>query len=77
MKSHLLKSIIVVVFIVPILLFTSCEDEECKSCKKVTYENGTKINESEAETFCDAELEAKMLETAVTIGDKSIKWECK
>lgn len=61
-----------------ILLVKSCElQNDCMMCKKVTYENGVKISETTPVEYCDDELDRILDEEDVTIGNRTVRWECK
>ena len=60
-----------------ILLFKSCElQNDCMMCKKVTYENGVKISETTPVKYCDEALDKILDEEDVTIGNRTVRWEC-
>ncbi len=60
-----------------ILMIKSCElQDDCMMCKKVTYENGVKISETTPVEYCGDELDKILDEKDVTIGNRTVRWEC-
>jgi ABC-type proline/glycine betaine transport system substrate-binding protein len=55
--------------------FSSCEDT-CKTCKQVTYINGSWDHEGTASQYCGAELLAVEAMQDVVIGNSRTAWEC-
>lgn len=55
--------------------FVSCE-KSCKTCKQVTYINGTYDSETGGTEYCGAELLIIENTDDVTIGNTTTKWEC-
>ncbi len=59
------------------LFIKSCElQNDCMMCKKVTYENGVKVSETTPVEYCDDELDKILDEKDVTIGNRTVRWEC-
>ena len=56
--------------------FTSCT-KTCKFCKDVTYENGSVINEGTETQYCGAALLAEEAIPDHTVGDLTVKVECR
>ena len=49
----------------------------CKTCKKVTYENGTIINTGDEKSYCGLELLTILNSPPVVVGSITTKWECR
>jgi len=75
-KSAVLRIIPGALLLTALFLFKSCELENCMMCKKVTYENGTKISESDPVQYCGLDLDMILDEEDVTIGNRTTRWEC-
>ncbi|MFO7922607.1 MAG: hypothetical protein R6U58_02835 [Bacteroidales bacterium] len=76
-KSKLSGLIALFVIISGLFLFKSCElAGDCMMCKKVTYENGEKISESDPVEYCGIALDDILDEEDVTIGNRTTRWEC-
>lgn len=57
---------------------TSCEAiSGCKKCKNVTYENGSVINSGSETEYCGADLIAKEATPDATVGNLTVKVECR
>ena len=75
MKRNTLTSIFVLMLMATLL--TACgTDNDCKSCSKVTYDNGGEISRTPAVPYCGDELAEKESAPPVTIGDRTTMWEC-
>jgi len=58
-------------------LLTACgTDNDCKSCSKVTYQDGNEIDRTPGVPYCGDELADKESTPPVTIGDRTTMWEC-
>ena len=57
------------------ITFISC-DKTCKTCKQVTYVNGTYESETSGTQYCGTELITIEATPDVTIGQTTTKWEC-
>jgi hypothetical protein len=69
--------LIMLVIISVLISFTSCQDDEyCMKCRKVTYEDGVKTNETTAAPYCGTALDEILDSGDVTIGNKTVRWEC-
>jgi ABC-type proline/glycine betaine transport system substrate-binding protein len=55
--------------------FTSCT-KTCKTCKQVTYINGTYDHEDPSQEYCGLSLAAIEATKDLTNGNSTIKWEC-
>lgn len=58
------------------LFGTGCEDADCKHCKKVTYENGSKVNEGSEQEYCGDELDEKE-QYEEEVGNRREEYECR
>ena len=75
MKRNTLKSIFVLMLIATLL--TACgTDNDCKSCSKVTYDNGGEIGRTPAVLYCGDELAEKESTPPVTVLGVTTVWEC-
>ncbi len=74
-KASFNKLIFLVTAIVVMIYACQKETEECKECKEVTYENGVKVDEDTAETYCGQNLEEKEDDT-VKVGNRTRTYEC-
>ncbi len=58
-------------------LFTSCETEDSKLCRKVTYNNGELENTTDWVEYSGWALDNILDMEDVKIGDRITRWECK
>jgi hypothetical protein len=72
MKKRLLY---VCALVLMVFGFNSCEDT-CKTCKQVTYINGSYDHEGSADEYCGASLIAIQAMEDVIIGNTRTAWEC-
>jgi hypothetical protein len=72
-----MKKTLALVFILTMLglLFTSCEEETCKDCRIVTYENNVFVSEGTPETYCGSQLESIDGQTSI-VGDMKTVMVC-
>ena len=69
------RSILIPFFALFILAGVSCDKDNCEDCKKVTYENGQKVNEGSSQEYCGAELQQKK-NYSTTVGNRREEYEC-
>jgi hypothetical protein len=55
--------------------FTSCT-KTCKTCRQVTYINGSYDHEGSGQEYCGLDLAGIEATPDVTIGNTTTKWEC-
>jgi hypothetical protein len=63
------------IFILLAIAFTACE-KQCKTCRQVTYINGSYDHEGNSNEYCGASLLAIESMDDVKIGDSVTTWEC-
>ncbi|HYW94521.1 MAG TPA: hypothetical protein VE870_02925 [Bacteroidales bacterium] len=49
---------------------------DCKTCKLVVYENGTKVSETTGTPYCGEKLAEKEDTDPVIVGSRTSVWEC-
>lgn len=55
----------------------SCEmQDDCKTCKLVVYENGSKISETTGTSYCGDDLADKENANPVVVGNRTSVYEC-
>jgi predicted small secreted protein len=75
MKRNTLISIFVITLIAS--LVTACgADNDCKSCSKVSYQDGHEISRTPGVPYCGDELAEKENTPPVTILGVTTVWEC-
>lgn len=75
MKRNTLTSIFVLMLMAALL--TACGGlDDCKSCSKVTYDDGGEISRTPAVPYCDDELADKESTPPVTVLGITTVWEC-
>ncbi len=75
MKRNTLITIIVSLFIAS--LMTACGTlDDCKSCSKVTYQDGNEIGRTPGVLYCGDELAEKENAAPVTVMGVTTVWEC-
>ena len=75
MKRNTLRTITVSLFIASFM--TACGTlDDCKSCSKVTYQDGQEIARTPAVPYCDEELAEKESTPPVTVLGVTTVWEC-
>ena len=58
------------------ILMTSCGMDDCKSCSKVTYQDGAEISRTPGVPYCNDELaEKENMPPVTTLGITTV-WEC-
>jgi hypothetical protein len=62
-------------FILLAIAFTACE-KQCKTCRQVTYINGSYDHEGNSNEYCGASLLAIEGMGDVIIGNTRTAWEC-
>lgn len=68
---------IILFFAIGGFIFSSCTEEEtCKQCKIVHYNNGVKVSEDSPEEKCGDDLKTVENEAPTTVGTETTKWEC-
>ncbi len=73
--KRILRLIALALFL--LVIGPSCESlEDCKTCKLVVYENGTKIDETTGTRYCGDGLTAKEDSEPVTVGNRTSVYEC-
>lgn len=73
------KKILFVMAIAGVLMaLSSCEPDDCKTCKAVTYDatTGAKISETAGVQYCGDELTAIENEAPQIVGNEKTQWEC-
>jgi hypothetical protein len=58
---------------------TSCDSlfKSCKFCKQVTYTSGNVTNEGSETEYCGADLVKVQAIPDATVGNTTVKWECR
>ncbi|KPL17528.1 MAG: hypothetical protein AMS23_02695 [Bacteroides sp. SM1_62] len=75
MKKNPLKSLFALLLIASAM--TACgKVDECKSCSKVTYQDGNEISRTPGVVYCGDELAEKENTPPVTILGVTTVWEC-
>jgi ABC-type proline/glycine betaine transport system substrate-binding protein len=69
------KLFIVATLVFIAFAFTSCE-KTCKTCKQVTYINGSYDHEGSSQEYCGLDLAGIEATPDVTIGSTRTAWEC-
>lgn len=63
-------------FILIVISFSSCEEEDCMVCALVTYEDGVETKREREAEYCGGELDGKEHDSGTTIGNTTTIWEC-
>ena len=50
--------------------------DDCKTCKLVVYENGSKISETTGTSYCGDDLAEKENADPVVVGNRTSVYEC-
>jgi len=75
MKRNTLISFFVLMLIA--LLVNACGTlDDCKSCSKVTYNEGGEIGRTPGVPYCDDELAEKESTAPVTVLGVTTEWQC-
>ncbi len=75
MKKSTLLSLFVTLLIS--LLMTACGNaDDCKSCSKVSYQDGIEISRTPGVLYCGDELAEKEDTPPVTVLGVTTMWEC-
>ena len=75
MKRNTLISFFVLMLIAS--LMTACGAlDDCKTCSKVTYQDGNEIGRTPGVQYCDDELAEKESTPPVTVLGVTTVWEC-
>lgn len=57
-------------------LIYACNTDDCKKCKIVVTENGSKVSETPAIPYCGTSLDSILNEAPTTVGNRTSQWEC-
>ena len=75
-----MKRLIIILSVVFIgaIVMSSCEEDDCKMCREVTYNSdGTVFEDNNTpEEYCETELDEIEDQEPVTIGDLTTRWVC-
>ncbi|MFN8211734.1 MAG: hypothetical protein U0T33_12335 [Bacteroidales bacterium] len=71
------KLIIAAAFVIFAVSFNACSLlQNCKTCKYVTYDNGSYVSETGAAEYCGTDLVKQEAIPDVTVGSVTTKVEC-
>lgn len=68
-------TLIALALVVISLMLAACEEETCKDCRIVTYEDGVIVSEGTPETYCGSNLTEVDGETS-TVGNMTTVMVC-